>query len=50
MILGYETIINKIITATSLPRQEIEAKIEQKLKDLQDLILELKEMMWLQVL
>ena len=38
MILGYETIINKIIEATSLPRNEIEARVEQKLKDLHDLI------------
>ncbi|HLC86498.1 MAG TPA: hypothetical protein VJG30_04390 [Candidatus Nanoarchaeia archaeon] len=38
MILGYETIINKIIEATSLPRNEIESKVEQKLKDLHDLI------------
>ena len=38
MILGYETIINKIIEATQLPRVDIEIKINQKLKDLQDLI------------
>ena len=38
MILGYETIINKIIDTTGLSRQDIEVKINQKLKDLQDLI------------
>ena len=38
MILGYETIVNKIIEATQLPKIDIEDKINQKLKDLQDLI------------
>ncbi len=38
MILSYETIISRIIAATSLPKIEIEAKIDQKLKELQDLI------------
>ncbi|MBI2148747.1 DUF2240 family protein [Candidatus Woesearchaeota archaeon] len=38
MILGYETIINKIVDSTGLSRQDIESKIEKKLKDLQDLI------------
>ncbi|MBS3152871.1 hypothetical protein J4230_05695 [Candidatus Woesearchaeota archaeon] len=38
MILGYETIISKIVDATEISRQDIESKIEQKLKDLQDLI------------
>ncbi len=38
MILGYETILNKIIEVTQLPKVDIESKINQKLKDLQDLI------------
>lgn len=38
MILGYETIINKIAETTQLPKVDIEAKVSQKLKDLQDLI------------
>jgi len=38
MILGYETIIAKVIQDTGLPRKEIEEKVEQKLKELQGLI------------
>ena len=38
MILKYEDIIGKILSSTSLPRDQIESKIEQKLKDLHDLI------------
>ncbi len=38
MNISYETIISKIITSTSLPKEQIELKINQKLKDLQDLI------------
>ena len=38
MILGYETIIGKIIEQTQLPREEIELKIQKKLGELQGLI------------
>jgi hypothetical protein len=35
---SYEVIVNRIAEATSLPKGEIELKIQQKLNDLQDLI------------
>lgn len=38
MILDYNTILNKIIDTTGLSKQDIEDKINQKLKELQDLI------------
>ncbi len=38
MILGYNTIINKIVETTGLSKQDIEEKINKKLIELQDLI------------
>lgn len=38
MILKYDVILNKIIESTALPKEDIEFRIEQKLKDLHDLI------------
>lgn len=35
---SYEVIVSKIISATSLPKEEIEQKIQKKINDLQDLI------------
>ncbi len=38
MILPYDTIITKIVDTTGLSKSDIESKINQKLRDLQDLI------------